>query len=126
MNRGFSLMELIFTATLLSVIILAFFNLLPSSIMAIRHAEHRIEATAFADSILEEKRSSPFSKIEETPAIPPFSGNDSTSYTYVYEPLYSPGADANHLKGMKVTVTWREKENQFSLTRELYVSSIRR
>jgi prepilin-type N-terminal cleavage/methylation domain-containing protein len=126
MSRGFTLIELIFTATLLGIIIVAFFNLLPGSLMAIRHAEHRIEATSFAESILEVKRTGPFSTIEEAPTAPHFMGNDGTMYQYDYLPLYFTGADTKYLKGMRVTVTWKEKQSEFSLTRELYVSSIKK
>jgi len=63
MRRGFSLIETIFAASILSIVIMVLFNLYPSSLLAVRRAEHRLEATTLAQSILESKRAMPFSQL---------------------------------------------------------------
>lgn len=63
MRRGFSLIETIFAASILSIVLMVLFNLYPSSLLAVRRAEHRLEATTLAQSILESKRAMPFSQL---------------------------------------------------------------
>lgn len=63
MRRGFSLIETIFAASILSIVLMVLFNLYPSSLLAVRRAEHRLEATTLAQSILEAKRALPFSQL---------------------------------------------------------------
>ncbi|MHB2019229.1 MAG: type IV pilus modification PilV family protein [Candidatus Xenobia bacterium] len=73
-RQGFSLIEVIFAASLLSLVMLMMFNLYPSSLLTIRQAEHRLEATALAQSILEQYRAGPFSTLT-TILLPGGTGN---------------------------------------------------
>jgi Tfp pilus assembly protein PilV len=125
-QQGLSLVELLFTISFLGVIITVFFNLLPSSVMSIRHAQHILDASMFAQSILEEKRAGAFFNLDDPPVISNAVGDDGTPYTYVYETFDVAGADPSHLKGIRVTVTWKEKTRQYSISKELYVFCLKR
>lgn len=69
-GRGFSLVEVIFAASLLSLVMLMMFNLYPSSLLTIRQAEHRLQATAKAQAILEQDRAGSFTVLQSATASP--------------------------------------------------------
>ncbi|HEY4000152.1 MAG TPA: hypothetical protein VGO93_14865 [Candidatus Xenobia bacterium] len=53
---GFSLPEVILAASLLSLVMVMMFNLYPTSLITIRHAEHRMTASSRAQHVLEYER----------------------------------------------------------------------
>jgi prepilin-type N-terminal cleavage/methylation domain-containing protein len=123
---GFSLIEVIMAVTILGLVIMFIFNLYPSSVLAIRHAEHRLRAVNLAQSILEEKRSGPFSALAAATDLKDVTGDDGVIYHPVYEPFIVLGADPNRLRGIRVTVTWTAQEKQYAISQEAYVCNIQR
>jgi prepilin-type N-terminal cleavage/methylation domain-containing protein len=123
--RGFTLVEVMIAATLLGFIIMVLCSLYPSSVMAIRHAEHRIQASNLAQSVIELKRSGPFSDLYAPPDSTLVTGKDETVYEIYYsEPFLISGTDFDILKGIRVTVKWKEKEGQYSVSRETFICNI--
>ncbi|MDQ7821353.1 MAG: hypothetical protein RDV48_01025 [Candidatus Eremiobacteraeota bacterium] len=125
---GVSLAEIVITVTLLGFIMMVLFNLYPGSIGAIRHAEHRIIAGNFAQSIIEEKRGGSYTDLDTAPAVADLKGGDDTLYHLEnYEKFTISGADENIAKGIRVTVSWEEKDKRkFTITKEVYVSVVQR
>jgi Tfp pilus assembly protein PilV len=126
--RGLSLIEVIFAATLIGMLMIFLICLFPSSVMAIRHAEHRIKALHLAQSYLEEKRYGAFSELYAAPEdLYDVMGDDGTVYHPCdYECFDIYDADPAHLKGIRVTVTWKETSSDYSITQELHVFSLQR
>lgn len=67
-RRGFTLIETIFATFIISVVIVAIFDLFPSSMVAIKRSEMQIEANDIAQSVLEDMRAVPFDSL--TPYSP--------------------------------------------------------
>jgi len=120
-----SLIEVIFAATFLCLIFMAMINILPLATFAIKRTEHRINASAIAQSKLEEIRAKPFSQIDSQPATAKVKGPDETEYTVKYEaPAMETGIDATKLRRIVVTVSWKEREITLSVTREIYLCNV--
>lgn len=94
--------------------------------MAVRRAEHRLMAVHIAQSILEEKRFSPFSTLSAPPDdMSDVSGDDGMIYSKTdYQCFDVPDSNPDYLKGIRVTVVWKERDRQYSITQETYVYRI--
>ncbi|MHC9541658.1 MAG: hypothetical protein AB9903_19305 [Vulcanimicrobiota bacterium] len=123
-GRGVSLAEIVITITLLGFIFMILFNLYPSSIATMRHAQHLIEASNMAQSILETQREGAFSSFDTAPSLPERHGSDGTAYTFTFSPVAVPSPQSDTLKGVRVTVTWLERKKTCSVTKEMYVCNI--
>jgi len=120
--RGMSLIEVIFAATFLCLIFMAMINILPLATFAIKRTEHRLNASAIAQSVLEERRAAPFSTIDSQPARTQQTGDDKTVYTITYEaPAMDSTVDSTRLRRIVVTVTWKERGTDLSVMREMYL-----
>lgn len=99
------------------------FELYPSSLMAVRRAEHRLKAVHIAQSILEEKRFAAFSTLSAPPDdMSDVRGDDGMIYRKTdYQCFDVPGSNPDYLKGIRVTVMWKERDQQYSITQEIYV-----
>ena len=125
--RGLTLIEVLFATTLIGLIIIFLFCLYPSSVMAVRRAEHRMKAVQLAQSILEVKRFGPFSELGTPPGMynEPVKGDDGTMFTPSrYECYEISGSDPAYLKGIRVTVSWKDKDVENYITQEIYVYRI--
>ncbi|HEY3997922.1 MAG TPA: hypothetical protein VGO93_03600 [Candidatus Xenobia bacterium] len=68
---GFTLAEIIVATTLLCLVVVMMFNLYPTSLITIRHAEHRLTASARAQHVLEYERALPFHALASVAAVSP-------------------------------------------------------
>ncbi|MFN8607052.1 MAG: type II secretion system protein [Vulcanimicrobiota bacterium] len=123
LHRGFSLLETTLATALLCAVSLFLFNLYPASAMSVRQAQDQLVAESLAQSILEERRSQPFSslvlgKTALTSVV--YAGN---SY-YPELQVFSPGDDVEALKGLRVTVSWRTPRGPRSQQYELLVANL--
>ncbi|MDQ7826114.1 MAG: prepilin-type N-terminal cleavage/methylation domain-containing protein [Candidatus Eremiobacteraeota bacterium] len=123
-EKGLSLLEVLFTFALLSLIMMALFNVFPGTLMAVRHAEHRLVAATFAQSMLEGKRVLSFSTIDDPPLSEDRPGDDGTIYHLVFEVFDVTGANTLYLKGIRAAATWQEKDKSYTITEEQYVSAV--
>ncbi|MHC9537942.1 MAG: hypothetical protein AB9903_00330 [Vulcanimicrobiota bacterium] len=121
-HRGMSLIEVIFAATFLCLIFMAMINILPLATFAIKRTEHRLNASSIAQSVLEERRAGSFSSIDSQPATTLVKGNDDIVYTVRYEaPAMEAKVDSTKLRRIVVTVTWKERDINLSVMREIYL-----
>ncbi len=139
-RSGVSLVELIFTATLLSLVFMVLLSLLPSSLMSIRQGEHRLHANALAQAILDECASGPFSYLElDRTYLPTSPGplgqmlqrqmlrlDDGTVFEPTLEVSGVPGFPRTSLAHVRLTLTWKEKTSRPVVVRELDISSVLR
>jgi len=99
-QKALSLIETILAASVLSMVMMILFNLYPSSMLAVRKAEHRLQATAMAQSLLEFVRAQSFNNVmavlQTDPTTSPMMGSPSPAITpgtwtqeyLVYGPAY--------------------------------------
>ena len=126
--RGLTLIETIIASCLLGLVILGVFTLLPSSLIAVRSAEHRIRADSLAQEWLEKLREKPFENLALGPLAPQPPAETWAGVTFhtsveVYQP---PAADVDLLKRMRVTVNWNFRGLARQVSQETYRVNVRR
>lgn len=126
--RGLTLIETIIASCLLGLVILGVFTLLPSSLVAVRSAEHRIRADALAQEWLETLRERPFEKLTLGALSPQPAAQDWVGVTFrtQVEVYQLPAADVDLLKRIRVTVNWKFRGLERQLTQETYRVNVRR
>lgn len=131
-KRGLSLIEVVLGASLLSLVFLFMINLFPASMLGVRKAEHRLEAAAHAEAILDACRARPF--VDLAPGIYT-AGNlgleaRTTEDGVVLEPTLIiepvPGIPADRLVRLQLTIAWNERETRQTLTQELRLADLNR
>lgn len=139
-RRGLSLLELIFTATLLALVFMVMLNLLPGSMMSVRQGEHRVRANALAQAILDELCSGPYSQIQNDGNYTVASANpigamlgrqdreldDGTVLDPVVEVSAVPGISRRSIAHVRLTITWKERSGFHKIVREMDISSVLR
>jgi prepilin-type N-terminal cleavage/methylation domain-containing protein len=121
---GFSLVELIIATTLLGFLLVVLFSIYPNSIIAVKHAEHRLKAAHLAQSILEQKRAGPFIELDKAITALNIPAADQAIYTPAFECYSVPDTDPSKLKKVRVVVFWREKNREYSIYKECYVCTV--
>lgn len=151
MRRGFTLIETIFSAFIISLVIITIFNLYPSSMVAIKRSEMQIEANAIAQSLLEEMRSVRFSDLLAArgagytppalpgpdPLPPAFRPVEHEGITFTpqvpVEVFDVPGADPDCagsgepcIVGIRSRVTWSFQSKNYEAVYETWVHNLPR
>lgn len=130
-QRGFTLIETIYSTLLFGFIIIALLNLYPSSFVAIKRGEGTLQGDALAQAVLEDMRSRPYDSFTfgtpPAPAPTPWIYGD-TTYTPTVQVFRPPGANTtvNYITGFRVTVAWNVTSGQKQVIHEAYVHNIRR
>jgi Tfp pilus assembly protein PilV len=124
-EKGLSMIEVMFAFALLGFILIILFSLFPTTIMAVRHAEHRLKAITIAQSLLEEKRAGSFSSLAATAALADvIDPDDGIAFHRDYETFSVPGGSPQNVVGIRIKVSWKEKDRDYSVKKEQYVSII--
>lgn len=129
---GFTLVETIFSTLFISVAVLAIVNLFPGAYLSIRKSEATIQADIIAKSIIDEMRLMKFEDFREgeefspSPASVLFGAQDIDGMTYkpTVQVLQTPavsGVRKEHLKHVKVTITYRLGLSERSVVHETYL-----
>lgn len=123
-KTGFTLVETIISCLIVSLTIIFIFNLFPTSMAAIKRSETEIQASNLAQSLLEQMRAQGFANLSALPAatVP----IDNTNYQYVTTVGPVPGTDARFLKRASVTIRWKARHTEQTMTREVWVHSLKR
>lgn len=126
MNRGLSLLETVLSVFILSLVVLLLFELLPTSLLAVRRAEQRQLAGHLAASLIAERMATPFQSLPL--GIEPLDPivSEGIEFTPTIEVFRLPDYEPEKLKGVRVTVTWRERGKSWTVQREVLVSGVRR
>lgn len=139
-RRGLSLLELIFTATLLALVFMVMLNLLPSAMMSVRQSEHRVRASALAQAIMDELSSMSYTDLEQDRTYiigsPGDIGamlarqertlDDGTVLEPTLEVSGVAGISRRSLAHVRLTLSWKERTGPRALVRELDISSVLR
>jgi hypothetical protein len=129
-TTGVTLAELVITVTLFGFIIMLLFNLYPSSIGALKHAQLLFESSGLAQSKLEEIRRQPFTVLDNPPGPINDAFSDGTTYQLKYDKidmkLLDSTINTDMLKGIRITISWKERSNEYKIFKDLYISKIQR
>lgn len=120
-RRGASLAEAILCFAILTLVIILIFNLYPTSVAAVRVSGQKLQATALADSILDEQMEKPFpSLVPGAPVnLPPVAarGAELQPSLQIFKPV-EPGVDPTLLIGIRVRVVWTDHGVRREILRE--------
>ncbi len=126
--RGLTLAETILASCLLSLVVLAVFNLLPSALFAMRHGEQRIYADSLCGQWLEKLRQVPFEKLTVGPYLPDPAEEVVNGLSYItrLEVYQIPGREVDRLKRIRVVVQWHFRNKDRQISQETYRANVRR
>lgn len=121
-----TLMETIASCFVLCLVMLAVFNLFPSSMYALKRGECQIIAEQEAQTWVEIYRAEPFDTL---PVGGPTNLATRTVNAVVYRPELTifdvPGTRADLVKGVRVRVSWTFQSVTRAVQREVWVSKLK-
>ncbi|MHB2020019.1 MAG: type IV pilus modification PilV family protein [Candidatus Xenobia bacterium] len=112
MRRGFNLIEVMVASFILSLIFLALLDLLPTSLLSLKHAEKQMAADTIGASVLDEMRDVPFAQITPGP-LPPDRVVDDVSYHVFLQ--------TQPVNTLVVRVSWQEHD---TIKSQYYVETL--
>jgi Tfp pilus assembly protein PilV len=141
-RRGLSLLEVVFTASLLAVVLMVLMNVIPTAMLSVRKSEHRVLAQTVAQAVVDECRAAPFSRLVSNQSVNTSTAGplgdmlrrckqEGTDHV-VFEPRLVlstvPGTTVprDSLCQVDVTVSWKYRDDTYSVERRLRLSSLPR
>lgn len=122
--RGLSLLETVVATFLFTLVVVLVMNLFPSSLFSLQQAELKQRAERLCQSRLNEQRVKKFSSHtlnSTTPlAVEEWEGH---RLTPALEVLPHPGTE---LKILRVSVTWKERNQTRKVSREVWITDVPR
>ena len=141
-RRGMSLLEVIFTASLLAIVFMVLLSIFPTAMFSVRQTEHRLTANNIAQAVLDGCRSGPFSNLVNNQTVDLTTtgalgdilrrsnqqGDDKTVYAPVLKVAASPTSTVprNSLCQLTIDVSWHERGQTLRVTRVLQLSALNR
>lgn len=131
-RRGVSLVEVIVAVSLLSLVGVFVLNILPTSALAVRQAEHRVAAVQLCQSLLAEAALEPFDSLAMgEQALPPLTLDDQVVLKPVRQVMAVAGPqpeDPDQVRRVRIVVRWTEARNTRTqeVWQEQWVSRVRR
>ncbi|MEW6280461.1 MAG: hypothetical protein AB1758_17675 [Candidatus Eremiobacterota bacterium] len=127
MRRGLTLMETVVSCFVLALVLIALFNIFPTSMYALKQGENQIVADQMAQSVLEVYRADSFEFLDAnlgtvTLADQKLGGVTFRSDLEIFNP---PGTRDDLVKGLRVTVNWTFQGKIRNVVRETWVSAVR-
>lgn len=127
MRRGLSLLEVVVSFAVLLTVSVFIFQLVPSSVLAIRQGEIRLEANNLARTLLEENRSKGFSVLQGKVGQVLYAHEhlSGTGVTFKSEVLVRPAdtADTKRCLDLAVAVRWQFRDTHYDVRTGAYVWS---
>ena len=102
MARGFSLVETIFCAFVLSFVFVALFEVIPSALLSIKRSEQATGAAKVMQSDIEQCRSAEFGSLASAP-LPDVTLNGTVFHQQLAVAMLAP-----RLKDVQITVSWTD------------------
>lgn len=137
MRKGLSLAEVVVAVSLVSLVMIFLFTMLPTTAVATRRAEHRQAASFLAEELLSRTQALAFAEVLDgtyDPGNPGFYGADLSARQLQDGLLLEPvvevrdvtGVSRDRLYQVRVTIRWKERDQELSLVRELRMSAMTR
>lgn len=124
-NRGFSIAETLISVFLLALLLIVFFNLFPTTVLANRQGSQQMQAMDLAQSVLAEARTRPFDDLaiglNETGSVQRIDGTDYQSNLEVIKP---DSGDPDQLKVLVATVTWTANNKSKTLQERIWIHRV--
>lgn len=141
-RRAMTLVEVIFTASLLAVVFMVLLSIFPTAMFSVRQTEHRLTANNIAQAVLDACRSGPFSQLVNDQTVDlttpgPLGdvlrrsnqkGEDKLEFQPTLRVTASPTSTVprNTLCQLTVEVAWKERGQTLRVTRMLQLSALNR
>lgn len=128
MRRGLTLMETILATFVASLVILAILQLLPSSALATKKAECKIQACALAISALDGQLARGFTAVAHQQGIDlelPDVESGGVLYHLTVQVVDAPQPRPTLIKVVRCTVEWNFAGQDFSTTQEAWLSKVK-
>jgi hypothetical protein len=141
-RRGLSLVDVIFTASLLALVFMVLMSIFPTAMFSVRQTEHRQVAASVALAVIDECRSGPFLPLAsngnyDVSSAGPLgdylrrqrlTGADGLDYVPSLSVTAVNGSSVprESLAQITVTVRWKEKGRDLDLVRTLAVAALNR
>ena len=127
-QRAFTLLETILTSFIVSLVIMAVFELLPGSALASKRAECQLQGGCRASACLDAQMAKGFQAQVDQQLLGPLVVPSETVNSITYSPTVSifdvAGEDPKLIKGIRVVVTWNFRNQNYVMTRETWVSTV--
>lgn len=127
--RGLTLTETILSTFLVSLVMMAIFQLIPGSALAIQRAECKLQANVLLDAALDSQLAKGFQAQVEQQTYGDLVLPDHVNRTITYHTTLSVFEVSGHsparLRGVRCTVEWNFGEQDFRLVREAWLSAVR-
>lgn len=127
MRRGFTILETLFAAGVLLIVLMAVIEILPSASLASKRADQQMTADALAQGKLEASRVAPYASLAPSSEDVPLNGTRYHVDTAVGPPPAALGT--SHAKQVVVTVSWQDPgpvPSVRELRAQLYISEVGR
>ena len=141
-RRGISLIDVVFTASLLAVVFMILLSIFPTAMFSVRQSEHRLVAGGIAQAILDECRAGPFSHLASDQSVDltttgalgdilrrsNHKGDDGMEYvpTLTVAPSPTSTVPRSTLAQLRAEVSWYERGQTRTVVRILQVASVNR
>ena len=140
--RGMTLIEVIFTASLLALVFMVLLSIFPTAMFSVRQTEHRLTANNIAQAVIDECRSGPFARLVADATVDKTTpgplgdilrrsdqkGDDKMEFETTLRVSSSPTASVprNTLCLVAVEVAWKERGQTYQVQRRLQLSALNR
>ena len=141
-RRGMTLIEVIFTASLLAIVFMVLLSIFPTAMFSVRQTEHRLTANNIAQAVIDECRSGPFANLVPNATVDKTTpgalgdivrrcdqkGDDKMDFETTLKVAASPTSTVprNTLCLLTVDVAWRERGQIYHVNRMLQLSALNR
>ena len=121
-SRGITLIEMLVSFSLVLLLCIFVLNLFPSSLIALRHSETRLEAQRLAEATLEQAKATNFSNwTVGSSTTCPVQTLNGVVYTPVLQVQAVPGYNPSTLKSLQVSVSWIGRNGRQSVVQQSLV-----
>ncbi len=120
-------METVASCFIMGLVLIACFNLFPSSMYALKQGESALVAEQEAQTWLEVYRNEKFDTLQANLGIHNLGTNivNGITYTSAIDIQDAPGTRSDLVKQLRVTISWRFQSKDRSLVRECWLSRVR-
>lgn len=95
--------------------------------IAVRNAEYDLQANTLAESLIAERAALPYETLIVNPAQVAFIQTvEGVDYSVQVDILDVPGHESQHLKSVRVEVSWTIRNKQKKVTRERWLPNLKR
>lgn len=124
-GRGLTLLEVVVSFAVLLTVSVFIFQLVPSSVLAIRQGEIRLEANNLARTLLEQHRALGFSELKGRVNQVIYAENhpspSGVTYTSEVRVRPVPSSDQARLLELRVSIDWRYRDTTYNVKTGAYL-----